>query len=93
MKGHLLSERCGPWVSGALREVEIRARRGDRALAAGRRAEAKAAYKSAHGLLRQAIGTIRGCSVLGKVQAPRKVLRALAVAADEFERFEQHLEG
>ncbi len=84
---------CNARVLSMLTAVKQRAKQGDRDLRTGYRVEAKAAYAGAHKQLRVAIGTIRGCTLQGRVRAPKMILRALAEAADEFERFEQHLEG
>lgn len=66
---------------------------GDRYHRTGYRVEAKEHYDSAHRFLRRAIGTARGCVLLGKVQDAPGLLRRLTDVADEFERFEERLEG
>ena len=84
---------CEERVMTDLHFVERAVQHGDREFRLGNRAEAKHDYEFAHGLLRRAIGTTRGCLTAGRSIDARGTLRRLVDVADKFEHFEQMVEG
>jgi len=84
---------CEERVVTDLHFVERAVQHGDREFRLGNRPAAKHDYLFAHGLLRRAFGTTRGCLTMEKVTDAKYLLRRLADVADKFEHFEQKIEG
>lgn len=73
--------------------AERAVKHGDREFRLGNRSAARRDYDFAHGLVRRAIGTARGCMTMGLVADARNTLHRLVEVADKFEHFEQLVEG
>lgn len=94
MKRHGLGNwECEERVMSDLHFAERAVKAGDKYYRMGYRAEAKEHYDSAHRFLRRAIGTARSCTILGKIRDASRLLRRLTDVADDFEKFEERLEG